>query len=155
MSVTPNAKLQFLNDGGTDLIHLVVPGGATIYSINQFGGDQIAYQILSGIADAINPHLSAFYIVTNAAADLMTLAAPTAGVDDGVSIEVTVNTFPTPAHKITSTGNLQTGTGSVNSVTFPNATAGGAGSTVYLTAYQGKWNVAVSGLIALNNFAFA
>jgi hypothetical protein len=144
-----------LNDGGLDFLQLVSPGGAVVYSINSLGGDQIQYQVLAGIADAINPHKSAFYIVTNAAADLMTLAAPTVGTDDGVTIEVTTNTFPTPAHKITSTGNLQTGSASVNSVTFPNATAGGAGSTVYLTAFQGRWNVAVSGLIAVNSFVFA
>jgi hypothetical protein len=155
MASTLTAKLQYLNDGGTDFIHVVAPGGAIVYSINQYGGDQIAYLLLAGIADAINPHTAAFYMVTNAAADLMTLAAPTAGLDDGVTIEVTAATFPTPAHKITSTGNLLTGSAAVNSVTFPNATAGGAGSTVYLTAYNGKWNVAVSGLIAANNFVFA
>lgn len=154
MAVTPTAKLQYLNDSGNDLIQLIGPGGQVVYSVNSVGGDQIPYQILSGNADVINSHKSAFYMITSAAADLTTLAAPTAGVDDGVTIEVTAATFPTPAHKITSTGNFLTGTTSVNSVTFPNASTG-AGGTVYLTAYNGKWNVAVSGAIAAGSFVFA
>jgi hypothetical protein len=95
--------------------------------------------ILAGLADVIPPHSAGNYIANNATgADLTTLAAPTAGDslaggDDGKIIRFTsASAF---AHKITSTGNLQSGTNSVNSV----ALAAFAGASVTLMAFNGKW----------------
>lgn len=90
---------------------------------------------LSGAADAINPHVSASYIVTTAGVDAMTLAAPTAGVDDG--LEIIVSSGGAHAHTITAAGLFNTGTASVNLATF----AAYAGAGVQLRAYNGKWNV--------------
>lgn len=87
---------------------------------------------------AINPNTAATYVVTKAGVLASTLAAPTAGADDGKIITITSNTAN--AHTLTATGLLQTGTASVNLATF--AAQKGAGLT--LMAYQGKWNVLAS-----------
>ena len=99
--------------------------------------------ILAGTADVLNPHSAQDYEVTTGSADLTTLAAPNAGDpstggDDGKIIRFTSTTAF--AHKITSTGNLQTGTSSVNSV----ALAANAGASVTLKAYNGKWQIIAS-----------
>jgi hypothetical protein len=82
---------------------------------------------------AINPHVSASYLITKAGVAALTLAAPTGNVDDGTTIDVTSTTAN--AHTITATGLLQTGTSAVNLATF----AAYAGARVTLTAYQGVW----------------
>lgn len=87
---------------------------------------------------AIPPHVGHVYVITKAGVLADTLAAPTAGTDDGLEITVTSNTAN--AHTITATGLLQTGSASVNVATF--AAFAGAGLT--LMAYQGKWNVIAS-----------
>jgi hypothetical protein len=84
---------------------------------------------------AIDPHTSQTYVITKAGVLADTLAAPTAGTDDGTVIVVTSNTAN--AHTITATGLFQCGTAAVNLATF--AAEPGAGLT--LMAYQGKWNV--------------
>ena len=85
---------------------------------------------------AIDPHTAATYVITKAGVLADTLAAPTAGVDDGLEIVVTSNTAN--AHTITATGLLNTGAAAgANLATF--AAFPGAGLT--LMAYQGKWNV--------------
>lgn len=84
---------------------------------------------------AIPPRWPGVYNVTKAGVAALTLAAPTAGVDDGVVITVTSSTAN--AHTLTATGLLQTGTASVNVATF----AAQAGAGVTLMAVNGKWNV--------------
>ena len=84
---------------------------------------------------AIDPHTSNRYVITKAGVAALTLAAPTAGVDDGREIEVISNTAN--AHTITATGLFQDGAGNVNEATF----AAHAGAGIKLVAYQGKWNV--------------
>jgi len=99
-------------------------------------GFQGPITVLSGSADVINPHVSGNYIVNTAGVDAMVLGAPTAGVDDNLSIAIWSNTAN--AHTLTSTGNLLTGTsGKTGVLTF----AGTAGSGVSLRAYGGKWMV--------------
>ena len=88
---------------------------------------------LGGTADAINPHISGNYMVIGLAADLMTLAAPTAGVDDGLSINIVSNTAY--AHTLTATALLQTGAAGTGVLTM----AANAGCTIGLRAYGGKW----------------
>lgn len=84
---------------------------------------------------AIPPHAGHFYTVTKAGVAALTLAAPTAGTDDGIEIAITSTTAF--AHTLTATGLLQTGTASVNLATF--AAQPGAGLT--LMAVNGKLNV--------------
>lgn len=86
---------------------------------------------------AINPHTSGVYVITKAGVAAMTLAAPTAGVDDGVEIELFSSTAF--AHTLTATGLLQTASANVNVATF-SASAGGG---LRLIAFNAKW-IAVS-----------
>jgi len=87
---------------------------------------------------AIPVRPSAKYVITKAGVLADTLAAPTAGTDDGVTLEIVSNTAF--AHTITATGLLQTGSAAVNVATF--AAFAGAGLT--LRAYQAKWQVVSS-----------
>jgi hypothetical protein len=89
--------------------------------------------LLSGSADAISPHEDATYVITSTGVDATTLAAPTAGTDDGVKI--TVISGSAHAHTLTSTGNLNTGSSSVNTATF----AAHPGASLILVAYNGGW----------------
>lgn len=91
--------------------------------------------ITLGASGAITPSLPATYVITKAGVAAMTLAAPTAGTDDGKIIVVTSDTAN--AHTITATGLLDTGSASVNVATF--AAQKGAGVT--LMAYNGRWKV--------------
>jgi len=91
--------------------------------------------IAAAVNFAIPPNTSATYVITKASMEANTLAAPTVGTSDGVTIIVTSNTAF--AHTITATGLLQTGAATVNVATF----AANAGASVTLMAYQGKWNV--------------
>jgi len=109
-----------------------------------FTQSQEGWIALAGTTDAIPPHSSASYVVTGAAVDAMTLAAPTATTDDGKTLIVSSNTAY--AHTLTATGLLQTGASAVNVATF----AAHAGATVTLKAYQGKWNVISSTGITLS-----
>lgn len=87
---------------------------------------------------AVPAHAGHVYVVTKAGVCAMTLAAPTAGADDGLEITLTSNTAF--AHTLTATGLFQCGTAAVNLATF--AAQAGAGLT--LMAYGGKWNVVAS-----------
>jgi len=115
-------------------------GGAYDASAQQDMIDGDGFQgpitVLSGSADVINPHVAGNYVVNTAGVDGIVLGAPTAGVDDNLSIAIWSNTAN--AHTVTSTGNLLTGTsGKTGVLTF----AGVAGSGVSLRAYGGKWMV--------------
>lgn len=78
---------------------------------------------------------NAFYLVTKAGVQAMTLAAPVSVIDDGKRITVQSNTAN--AHTLTATGLFNTGSASVNLATF----AAFAGAGVVLEAVRGKWNV--------------
>lgn len=84
---------------------------------------------------AIPVRPSANYIITKAGVLADTLAAPTAGSDDGVLLTITSNTAN--AHTITATGLLDSGSAAVNLLTF----AAFKGASVSLRAYQGRWQV--------------
>lgn len=118
---------------GVVALYCCTTAGAWNVQLNQ--SSQQAQIALSGASDVISPHSGHAYIVTRAGVDAMTLAAPTSGTDDGLTIVISSNTAN--AHTLTATGLLQTGTASVNVATF--AAQKGAGLT--LQAYQGKWNV--------------
>lgn len=78
------------------------------------------------------------YVVTKAGVAAMTLAAPTATVQDFTLIKISSATAY--AHTVTATGLLQTGSASVNTATC----AAYAGCGLTLMAYQGKWIVVFS-----------
>lgn len=84
---------------------------------------------------AVLPRVAQTYVITKAGVAVLTLAAPTATVDDSKVIVITSNTAN--AHTLTATGLFQTGTATVNLATF----AAFAGASITLMAYQGKWNV--------------
>src|SRR6266699_4051766 len=71
---------------------------------------------LTGSADAINPHVSGNYIVMTAGVDAMTLAAPTSGVDDGLTIAIYSGSAN--AHTITETSLFANGTAAKTTCTF-------------------------------------
>lgn len=134
---TQRAQLQFLNNQGNDVIQSVAPGGSVQFAINALGGIQVVPQIISA-SGAVSPFISAVYVITKAGVAALTIAAPTAGVDDGN--EVTLISTTAFAHTLTATGLLKTGTAAVNVATF----AAFAGAGVTLTAYQGLWYVTES-----------
>lgn len=99
--------------------------------------------ILSGGTDAINPHVSARYIVTTPGVDSMTIVAPTVGTDDGVTITITNGS--SASHTVTFTsGTLRSGNAGVTTATF------GAfpGSSFTFYAYQGVFYVQSQNLMA-------
>lgn len=107
-------------------------------------GLQGPLNVLTGAADNIgSPNGQPFlyqnvrggnFLIASLGVDAIVLAAPIAGVDDGVSCFF--QDVGGHAHTITSTGNLQTGTaGKTGVVTFP----GVAGAMIGFRAYNGKW----------------
>lgn len=95
---------------------------------------------------AINPAVTATYIITKPGALLATLAAPIAGAisaggQDGTNIIIASST--PYEHIISSVGNLMTGTAAVNYITFPPY----AGGEVDLLAFNGKWIVINSQMV--------
>jgi hypothetical protein len=91
--------------------------------------------LLTGTADAINPHISGNYVIKTGSADAMTLAAPTAGVDDNLSIQVWSDTLF--AHTITATSLFANGTALKTTATF----AAFRGAGISLRAFNGVWQV--------------
>jgi hypothetical protein len=108
-----------------DVIQQIVDGDSLQGSIT----------LLTGTADAINPHVSGNYMVKTGSADAMTLAAPTAGTDDNLSISVFSDTLF--AHTITATSLFANGTALKTTCTF------GAfkGAGIILRAFNGVWQV--------------
>ena len=102
-----------------------------------YDGDALQAPItfLTGTADAINPHVSANYIVKSGSANAMTLTAPTVGTDDNLSISIFSDTLF--AHTITATSLFANGTALKTTCTF------GAfkGAGIILRAFNGVWQV--------------
>lgn len=92
-------------------------------------------QALSTAAPAVPPHSSHTYVFTRAGVVAATLAAPTAGTDDGIELQFTSDTAN--AHTVTATGLLDTGSASVNVATC----AAQKGCSLNLMAYNGRWKV--------------
>ena len=112
------------------------PDGTVIYAIGPNGAAKVPVAITASGAVAVRPGTD--YVITKAGIAALTLAAPTAGTDDGVTISIISSTLF--AHTLTATGLLSTGTASVNVATY--AAFAGAGLT--LKAYQGLWLVTAS-----------
>lgn len=75
------------------------------------------------------------YVITKGAIATITLAAPVAGRDDGLTLQFLSNTAF--AHVVNFGGSLQDGGGHTNSMTFPAQ----PGALLELVAFGGKWNV--------------
>ncbi|HEY1800077.1 MAG TPA: hypothetical protein VGG46_04000 [Terriglobales bacterium] len=84
---------------------------------------------------AVDPHTANRYIITKAGVAALTLAAPTAGADDGLLIQIASATAN--AHTVTTAALFEDGTANTNVLTFPAH----AGASALLMAYQGKWIV--------------
>ncbi len=134
---------------GTDTINgvatatgVVLPGkSAATYFCPAAGiwfsvaSNNLGIQAISA-SGAIAPHVGATYVITkSAAAAVMTLAAPTATVDDGLIITITSSTAQ--AHTVTATGLFADGAGHVNLATF----GGSAGASMQIMAFNAKWLV--------------
>lgn len=115
----------------------VYPGVLSNDAIQKFLAAPLVPLTASG---AVNPHLANRYVITKAGVAALTLAAPTAGADDGLYLMFISSTAN--QHTITATGLYEDGAGHVNLATFP-ANIGGC---LELMAYNGKWYV----LAALN-----
>jgi hypothetical protein len=129
------------------LLGLLAIGMATVGPVTPLGtwGQQAANSLLAGpfvplsASGAVNPHMPNRYIITKATAAALTLAAPTAGADDGVALQFISTTAA--AHTVTTpaAGNIQDGnTSGHNTVMTFNADKG-AGFTC--VAYNGIWYV--------------
>lgn len=119
-----------------------MPSPATLYP-GAFTNDSIqkllaAALVPLAVSGAIDPHTSNRYVITKAGVAALTIAAPTAGADDGMLLEITSSTAN--AHTVTATGLYADGAGHVNLATF----AAQIGATLLLMAYQGKWYVQVA-----------
>jgi hypothetical protein len=101
----------------------------------KLAGPPLLTPVLLSADGAIAPHTPAWNVITKGSAAALTLAAPTAGTDDGLTVGVQSSTAF--AHVITATGLLQTGSASVNTATF----AAFAGAGLILRAYNAKWLV--------------
>jgi hypothetical protein len=95
-------------------------------------------QAIGSAAPAIPPHVSHTYVFNRAGVVAATLAAPTAGTDDGLEIVITSDSAF--AHTLTATNLLDTGTANQSVATF--AAFKGAGLT--LMAFNGRWKVLCS-----------
>lgn len=114
------------------MTQIVQTGAFTPQTVQQL---LLGDNVLLSASGAINPHQPAKYAITKAGVCALTLAAPTAGADDGVLIQIASETAF--AHTVTATGLLQDGSGNVNLGTF----AAHAGAILVLEAYQGKWQI--------------
>ena len=110
----------------------VYPGVLSSDAIQKLLGGALVPLPASG---AIDPHTANRYMITKAGVAALTLAAPTAGADDGLSIQILSSTAN--AHTLTATGLFEDGAGHVNAATW----AANIGGCIELVAYNGKWYV--------------
>ena len=96
--------------------------------------------LLTGTTDILNPQAGGNYIVNTGSADLTTLGAPRAGLDDGVTIVFHSNTAF--AHKITCPTTLILN-GAASAKTSATLAAF-AGAMITLRAFNGNWLVLAS-----------
>jgi hypothetical protein len=92
--------------------------------------------LLSGTTDAIVNHVAGNYIIKTAGVDAITLFAPTAGIDDGLSINIWSDTAN--AHTVTLPSAVFA-SGKAQSTVATFAAFRGAG--ISLRAFNGVWQV--------------
>lgn len=107
-----------------------------IKSITDCDPTQSPTTILTGSADAINPHSGGFYTIATAGVDAITLPAPTAGADDGVVLWFVVDSAN--AHTLTCPSAILCNGAAANTSCVFKAFKG---SNLELRAYNGIWQV--------------
>jgi hypothetical protein len=117
--------------------------GDVIQQISDGDALQAPPILLTGLADVINPHVSGNYIIKSTAADLMTLAAPTAGTDDNLSIAIYSDSLF--AHTITTASLFANGAALAAVATFKAF----KGSGLILRAFNGVWQVLASNVTSI------
>lgn len=153
--INRGAQPALVYGGGTDTINGIatatgVPlgvGTEAVYICDVAGNWEVSISSLVGpnpvsltTNGAINPHISHVYAITKAGVLADTLAAPTAGTDDGVIIEITSDTAN--AHTLTfPAGVLKNGGAAVTIFTFTGTTSGGG---ITLLAFNATWKVMAS-----------
>ncbi len=90
--------------------------GAGIAGSQVIGTLNLPATLLAGLTDAIPAGVAGFYLIKSAAADLMTLAAPTAAQEGNIIWIVSDAAF---AHTLTATALLAGGTALKTTATFP------------------------------------
>ena len=130
-------------------------GSGAVTPLGTFGQDAAdsllagAFNVISA-SGAIDPHTPARYVITKStAAALLTLAAPTAGADDGVELEfistsAEAHTITTPA-----AGDIRDGNTSDHDTVATFAAHIGANCT--LVAYNGVWYVIAETGVSLSS----
>jgi hypothetical protein len=116
-----------------DVIQQIVDGDSLQGSIT----------LLTGTADAINPHVSGNYVIKTGSADAITLTAPTVGVDDNLSLNIYSDTAF--AHTVTTAALFANGAALANVATFKAF----RGSGITLRAFNGVWQVMASNVTSI------
>ncbi len=114
--------------------------GAGNWEGAQIGAVKMKYASIPTTNGALNPHVSATYFMDKAGVAAMTLAAPTATTDDGVTIRL-VNTN-TNQHTLTATGLFLDGSTHTDVCTM----AAHGGCAVEIVAWNAKWLVVFNNL---------
>jgi len=109
------------------------------------GSYKAACIAVGGATPALAPHSSGTYVFNRAGVVGATLAAPTAGTDDGTVIDITSDTAQ--AHTLTATGLLDTGAAGTGVLTF----AANKGSSLRLMAFNGRWKLMYSNGITVTS----
>lgn len=143
---TTYADHATVQNSGNDFLHYTNSSGSVVFSVGSKGGIQMLPTKLTGSADALSAHGCAVYACATAGVDAMTLAAPTAGTDDGAILIVFSTTAN--AHTITATSLLNNGGAGVpyTTATF----AAHAGASITLMAYNALWYVVASTNVTLS-----
>lgn len=97
-----------------------------------------------GASGAVDPHTANRYNITKAGVAALTLAAPTAGADDGLEMDFVSTTAY--QHTLTATGLFIDGGGHVNAATW----SANAGGYLKLRAYNGKWYVLIASNVTMS-----
>lgn len=123
-----------------ELFNPLQVGRATIGSLNR------PATILAGLTDAIPAGVAGYYLIKSTAANLMTLAAPTAA-QEGNEIEIWSDTLF--AHTLTATALLANGTALKTTATFPAFRGAGLKLTARNLVYHVNSNGASAGIVVL------
>ena len=141
--ISGNLAMGQIPTGGSGSTYLRGDGSWATPAAGAAGTLRLTVSTLPGPTSAIDPHTPATYVITDVGANLMTIAAPTVGTDDGLVIQITAGT--SAAHTLTGTGGtLRVGTAAVTHAAF----ASYYGASIELMAYQGNWYVMASNNIA-------
>jgi hypothetical protein len=105
---------------------------------------QAPLTLLSGTTDAINPHVAGNYLIDTGQIDAITLGAPTAEVDDNLTIAIWSDSAF--AHTITCpSAIIAAGVALKTVITFPAF----KGAGVILRAIDGNWHILGQGFTAV------